>query len=299
MKSKRLLRLGLLLLVAAALTAAVVIVTTRTAKDGGTDETPDAAQPLVALAADDITAIEYEYAGSPAISFVCDGGSWSCPASPDFPVTQNYLTSIAQGICEVSCYRELGADADPAEYGLDAPRLSVTVGTADGAEYVFAIGNENEHAEGMYLSYGSKIYFADTALADNLWRKSLYDYLTVTDLPELEGVTAVESDGRRVEDEKEVAELVSAYKGMARGDVVDYKNAADYGFDGGEHTAVFYYDVTTDVTDASGKVTGEETGTATYSFRCAFAEDGGEYVMLQDDDLVYLCSGGAALFGAT
>ena len=292
MKSKRAVILISLTVTAAALAVAVWLIS----RAAGGDAPEQEYEKLIDLDPKSITSVSYSLRGAPEISFVCENGRWSCPASPDFPVTQNYLTSIAEGICRISCIRRMDDSADPAEYGLDSPRLIARIGTADGGEYDFTVGSENAHADGEYVLFRGVIYLADTPLTDHLSRERLYDYLTTTWFPELTDVTAVEIGGERYTDSLTVGRYLAAYKELVRGEVADYKDAADYGFDGGETVVKVYYDVTVDVTGEAGEKVSAETGTASFSFSLA-SVSGTDFVMLQDDDLVYLCTGAGEFLG--
>lgn len=286
MMNKRTTKLIVLVLIVALLVLACFLLSGLN-KEEETSETEDESITLCDFSDKEITNIAYTYNGT-ELSFTSDNGQWKYDADGEFPVTQNTVTSMIESISTVMATRKLDGAEDASVYGFDSPMLIATV-TADGSNYSFEVGDLNSYSGTYYLRYNEELYMTDETLV-TVFSKNLYDYLTTTDLPDLENIISFTVDGKEITDETVVADLTESYDQLIRGNVADYRSKESYGFDGNQHTVVVTYTVDNDVTDDSGNVISTVTTDYTYSFEYAYVEDNA-YIMLQDDDLIYEVSG--------
>lgn len=284
--NKRTKNLIILFAVAAVLAVACFLLSSLNKEDGSKE--PEA-EPIVVAEIDSsaVTALRYRN-DNVELSFKCNSGGWVYEADPEFPVTQNIITTMISDVAVVYAERELADVTDLSEYGLDDPALAVYV-TCGEKEHAFMVGDLNDYSGLYYLKYDDKIYLTDELLVST-FSKDLYDYLTVTDLPALESIVGFSVGGIDITNEAAVSDLASSYDKLIRGDVVDYCSKESYGFDGTEHKVVVKYSEKKTVSDANGSPVSNVDVEYTYSFSYAYVGENA-YIMLQDDDLIYEVSG--------
>ena len=284
--NKRAKKLILLILVALLLVAACVIVSSLNKSEDPV--TPDDKTIIVAsFDVGDVTSLEYSYNGS-TLAFTDNAGQWSFISDPEFPLTQNILTTIISDCSVIKATRKLDDAEDASVYGFDTPALSVRFKTSD-LEYYFELGNVNSYNGGYYLRYNEEIYVTDESLF-TAFSKNLFDYLTTTQLPTFEKIISFNIDTAEITDAESVAELSEAFASIVRGEVADYRSKESYGFDGTQHTVTLSYQKESTVNDENGNAISSVAGEYTYTFE--FAElDGNYYIMLMDDDLIYKADG--------
>lgn len=103
--------------------------------------------------------------------FYLDGIEESLQSTSTVSTTAGYGTSL-------SATSEIGNadDLSLAEYGLDAPSVTVTTVLKDGTENTYSVGNESP-LSGYYVLYNGKVYVA--SISSNLFKTSL-DFVTTT-----------------------------------------------------------------------------------------------------------------------
>lgn len=284
--NKRIKKLVILVLVVILLIAACAFV----ASLNKTEEDPVTVDETITVASfdsDDIVNLEYTYGGA-TLGFTCNGGQWSFASDPEFPLTQNIITTMISDVSVINATRKLSDTEDASVYGFDTPSLTVKFETAD-SEYYFEIGDSNSYNGGYYLRFKGEIYVTDETLVST-FSKDLYDYLTTTDIPTFENIVSFTVDSKEITDEETVQLLSEAFTAITRGNVADYRSKESYGFDGTEHIVALKYQEDNDVTDTNGNAISSVTGE--YSYEFSFSEvDGNYYIMLADDELVYKADG--------
>lgn len=75
---------------------------------------------------------------------------WIWPDDTTLPVNQTKAASLASTLNGLTASRYLGADRDPADYGLDSPRFSVTLTTGEDAATLL-VGDVNDTTGDVYV----------------------------------------------------------------------------------------------------------------------------------------------------
>ena len=191
---KRNKKLGLLLL-ALVLVCAAAFAAVRLSPDEEAGE--DTSFTLLALEAEDITQLSWDYDGE-SLTFTYDADDgWSYPADSAFPLDSALLESMAATLGDVTAYRTIEGVDDLSQYGLDEPEVSVAVATQDG-DYTLAIGDETTMGGQRYASTGDgSVYLVDSSLLDS-FSYGLYAFVAEEDIPAMNDLTAftVESGNR-------------------------------------------------------------------------------------------------------
>ncbi len=126
------------------------------------------------------------------MSWTWEGGShslvkkdklWTSGSNPEAPVDQANAASLATLASSVDYKNALDETAVPAEFGFDAPRLTLRLYLGD-VTVDLEIGMRNDFAGGDYLRYQGKIYLIDTALYDT-FAVGLEDLVPQDVLPQL------------------------------------------------------------------------------------------------------------------
>ena len=191
---KRNKKLGLLLL-ALVVVCAAAFAAVRLSPDEEAAE--DTSFTLLALEAEDITQLSWDYDGE-SLTFAYDGeAGWSYPADPAFPLDSALLESMADTLGGVTAYRTIEGVDDLSQYGLDEPEVSVAV-TTQSEDYTLAIGDETAMGGQRYASTGDgSVYLVDSSLLD-AFSYGLYAFVAEEDIPAMNDLTAftVESGSR-------------------------------------------------------------------------------------------------------
>jgi len=281
----------ILLLLLVAVLAAACLILSNLNKDNDTQTVNESETLVIAqIDADSVTGFSYDYQGE-TLAFTNSSGYWSYDADGEFPVTQNTVTTMISDISSIEAIRELSDPEDASSYGFDDPTLVVDI-FCGGETVTFEVGDVNSYSGAYYLRHNGVIYTCDELLVST-FSKDLFDYLTTTDLPTLDTITAFSVDGKEITDESAVADLSQSYAAVTRGDVADYTSKESYGFDGTEHPVEVKYSVDNSVTDSNGNAISTVETEYTYTFSYAYVGETA-YIMLQDDDLIYEVTGVSA-----
>ncbi len=162
-----------------------------TASSEDTEETVDIAKP----ASTDIRSMEYVYDGETVCLTRTDSSSdWEYADDSSFPLDQTYPAQMAAAVAALSPTRSF-AGGDVADYGLDDPDVSVTVTDADGNQYVYSVGDENDLTYEYYLSADDSgtVYLVDSSLSD-AFSNGLFDIVEEEDIPQLKDVQSIAID---------------------------------------------------------------------------------------------------------
>lgn len=122
---------------------------------------------------------------------------WIWPDDTTLPVNQTKAASLASTLNGLTASRYLGADRDPADYGLDSPRFSVTLTTGEDAATLL-VGDVNDTTGDVYvmLEGDSGIYTVASDFTADFPTDPL-DLVQLETLTEaaLDDVTALTFDG--------------------------------------------------------------------------------------------------------
>ena len=159
---KMLLLLGVLVLVVAAWLVLVRV--------GGEDETAGTTKETVLsqVASGDVVTLGWSNGGETTVFEKIDS-FWRHAADDAFPVNEFQLEMLAATISYVASSRTIENVTDYAQYGLDKPSLTLTVGYADGTESRYDFGAKNALADGYYgrMNGGSDVYLLSSLIYDS------------------------------------------------------------------------------------------------------------------------------------
>lgn len=136
----------------------------------------------------DLRSIEWEY-DSEKIKIVSeDGKAWVYDVDKEFPLDSDKAASIASSVSSIKAIKMIAEKTeDAAKFGLDSPKIKITVKTADGTESVYNIGNYNDAAGYYYFSKtgSDALYYVDSSLY-TLFSVKLFDLAEYEYLPTVE-----------------------------------------------------------------------------------------------------------------
>lgn len=117
---------------------------------------------------------------------------WMREGDETFPVNQTAIENMVTKISGLTADRQLTDVGELADYGLDEPAFSVTVGDADGGEITYAMGDATPFDDGYYLSVSGDdaVYVISTSL-ETAFDKTLAQLAVMEDMPAAENVTGV------------------------------------------------------------------------------------------------------------
>ncbi len=161
---------GVKLALAAALLAALalawVLVSRQTEEPLPAEET---AAPIVLVeeGAAALSSLRYTAGEGEERAFLSRGGTWYAEKDEKMPLEQTSVAEIAATLGSVTAARFVVADgAGSAEYGLDSPSATVTLGYEDGSTLSYYLGAKNVHTGEYYFNReGEKaVYTVSSAL---------------------------------------------------------------------------------------------------------------------------------------
>ena len=253
-----------------------------------TDDADDAVSiPLSSYSADDIAAISY--GDSEQITIVSENGVWYIEGDERFPLNQTVVSEMAESLASLAASKEVESD-DLAEFGLDAPALTVNVKLTGGDEYTYSLGDVNSFNSLTYILASDKVYmFSDTLSTCFGYSKDelmLVDDSFPSDVTDdnIQSVTLRDADGTEkscdttdmtLSDIKECFsfENVNAY-GLTEDEM------SSLGFDEDGAAVIIKYSTSTD--------TSTDAATLDATFKILLGEsDGVSVYALKDGDMTY------------
>lgn len=134
-----------------------------------TDENGTTESTITVVNIDSEKISEVHISGEEEITLTKDGESWKMEEIPKAPVDADVVEGMFTAIRPVTALQELDAsESSLSEYGLDQPKLTVSIGTSDGKKYELKFGNEVPVSGGNYgLSGDSKKVYA---FSDSLYQ---------------------------------------------------------------------------------------------------------------------------------
>ena len=198
MKAKKYMPLIVLAAVVVVLGVALVLL-------NSLEEEEETGVPLFDFASSSVTALSYQD-GETEVTLLQDE-DWYLQQDEDLPLDQDTVTSLVEDFAALQAVRDLGAEADTTDMGLDEPTMVFTIGT-DGADiasaetasgetatgesasgvYTVTIGAENSITGACYakVSWNDHIYTIESASLSGLIKTpgDLYKAQDITDLEE-------------------------------------------------------------------------------------------------------------------
>lgn len=216
--------------------------------------------PLSDMTADDMTALSWTY-GDASWRFEKNGSVWVNAEDASFPVNQSALGAMASRIAGLTATRELTDVQDRADYGLDAPVLTVTAEGPNGSA-TYTLGDETPFADGYYVGVSGRdaVYTVETSL-ESAFDKDASQLAQMETLPEADDVTRItvgealdatlggdgvwrDTASGEALDGDAVASLVDDASGVSWSALVavsaDDAALADYGLDGAATRVTLY-----------------------------------------------------------
>lgn len=195
MKAKKYMPLIVLAAVVVALGAALVFL-------NSLEEEEETGIPLLDFEASSVTALSYCNSETEATLLQDEEDTWYLDQDADLPLDQDSVSSLVEEFAALQAVRDLGAETDTENMGLDDPTMVFTIGV-DGADiasaetatgetasgvYTVTIGIENSVTEAYYakVSWNDHIYTIDASSLSCLVKtpRELYKAQDITDLEE-------------------------------------------------------------------------------------------------------------------
>jgi len=184
-KGKRLL---ILLAIVVAFGAGAYLLNLNTQRQEAAKEAEEETEKTVLFSAaeDDVTKIDFTHEGE-AIALAKQDDTWVYAPRESFQLDTSAVDDMLSDLTEVDAVRtvaESEGDADPAEYGLDEPAVTITVTDTDGNTKQISIGDKNA-TTGNYYAMAEGVDGIYTISSDlyNTFDVSLMDLLTSEDYP--------------------------------------------------------------------------------------------------------------------
>ncbi|HUG44173.1 MAG TPA: DUF4340 domain-containing protein [Acidobacteriota bacterium] len=129
---------------------------------------------LLRLEEDQIESIEISLQGRDPVLLVKDREEWQLRRPLEAPASESEVRTLLQRLTEARRNRSFEAEQDLSAYGLDEPRLRVTISTPDGAREL-AIGNSDFAETNVYvrLSDEEEVFLTSQLLASALDKDAL------------------------------------------------------------------------------------------------------------------------------
>ncbi|MEA4933914.1 MAG: DUF4340 domain-containing protein [Lawsonibacter sp.] len=178
--------IGILVVLAAALLG------TRAYNQSVQKKTADEAAAMASdsLISDDLTFSAISYTNKAAtLSFVVnESGSWYWVDDPDFPLDNDYLTSLSNTLTGLTPQQTITQGDTLDAYGLTAPAITLTATGTNGSKLTLALGNVTSDGSSYYLLKDgdqSTVYVIGDTLYTELTR-GIYAMMKLPVLPSLQ-----------------------------------------------------------------------------------------------------------------
>ena len=188
---KRFKKLGLLLAVLVVFCIATVVVSQYEEKQ---EQIRTSEEVILQLAAEDVTALSWTYAGSDGLAFHLGDGGWVYDADEAFPVSEEKISEILNHFASFSVSFIIEDVEDYSQYGLDEPECTLHLATND-ASYDLKLGNFSSLDEQRYVDIGDgNVYLVSSDPMDYV-DASLSSMIRHDDTPGFETVVDIRFTG--------------------------------------------------------------------------------------------------------
>lgn len=236
----------------------------------------------------DLTSISYN--NGQDLSFVKRNGTWFYEKDSEFPVEQNYLTSMASQFQKIEAVRKLKNGDSLKDYGLEQPAYTIRVKDKKGTQTTYYIGNTSGDNYYLTLDDKSTVYTVSADLLSGL-SYSLNDMMQTDTFPTLSSgnlkkVVVTNGSRKKTYTSKSKNDMDSIAGGLGVftfGDCQNYsvkdKDLAKYGLDSESR-------VTVDITYKDTETKKSKSLTLYIGSKDKSGEN--YYVKLKDSKMVYL-----------
>lgn len=161
----------------------------------------EAAAVVFATDTEEVSALSFE-GEEETLSFEKKDGTWTYPEDPVFRMNESKIEKLLGDISSISCTRELDADGDLEQFGLEDPENTIRIALSDGTEQTLYVGNKNSSTHELYFQTEEKsdtVYMTETAL-DTDFSGKIQDFAAYTEFPKVEPETMTGFDVDKEED---------------------------------------------------------------------------------------------------
>ena len=149
---------------------------------------------VIAVDADEVTALSWETDDSSLAFYRDDDGVWHYDEDENFPVDEEAMADLLAPYEQFIVDFEIDDADNLSDYGLDDPECVVHITTAD-AEYEISYGDYSTMDSERYMSIGDgNVYLAAEDPTDD-YAIEISDVIDNDDLPELDEVSSMEFSG--------------------------------------------------------------------------------------------------------
>ena len=158
----------ILLLVILVLAVGFFLVATVIADREAPDDTETGEQKIVYIDKNDTAVVGLTYQDKDkTFGIDVSGNTYYLAEDHTFPLDQTLASYMVTNVAKVTFLRRFEADADAAEYGLDANTISITARYTDNTSLALTIGGYNKYADAYYCSVGDDyVYLLDSTFTD-------------------------------------------------------------------------------------------------------------------------------------
>ena len=164
---------------------------------------------LTAKTADDLAGISWTADGKDW-TFTLEDGIWKTSDSPEWPVNQEVLQTLAESLVNLQATRRIENVTSLADYGLAEPAITVTASWKDGGSTACSMGEATPFEDGYYLAVSGQdqtIYTIATSLKAT-FSKTLTDMAAMEEIPAVAEVTGLSVSAGLNAVKKSVSETV-------------------------------------------------------------------------------------------
>lgn len=226
---------------------------------------------------DSVTAltVENEYG---TFAFELDGGAWVLSEAPDVEIQSDVVESLAQSMIDVTGSNRIDGVTDLSQYGLDEPKIKVTVKDKNGDE-TYRIGNLNGLISAYYFcseQHPEYVFTVESSVCES-FMLSDSEFLTL-DFPQPPEADSIKSVEFKTGDESVLYDSVKEF----------LYNDEDQVTDDNPNGAVYSH--------TSTKTAGSKTADYSYAdfYRLAEAvaaiKPSGDYLYTPEDNTLYFAS---------
>ncbi len=148
---------------------------------------------LTAKTADDLTGISWTTEDTTLAFTLNDAGEWTTTDTPAWPVDQSAVQALADKLLALQGTRKLEDVTSLADYGLDAPTITVTATWKDASTTTYTMGDATPFADGYYLKLSTQddvIYTIATSLSTT-FNKTQKDLVAMEEIPTISEASSI------------------------------------------------------------------------------------------------------------
>ncbi len=148
---------------------------------------------LTAKTADDLTGISWTTEDTTLSFILNEAGEWETTDTPAWPVDQSAVQTLADKLLALQGTRKLEDVTSLADYGLDAPTITVTATWKDASTTTYTMGDATPFADGYYLKLSTQdnvIYTIATSLSTT-FNKTQKELVAMEEIPTISEASSI------------------------------------------------------------------------------------------------------------